>query len=40
MRAESWRLTAIILASWKAEIARVEVQDQSGQIIHQTPFQK
>jgi hypothetical protein len=29
-------LTPVILAVWKAEIGRIEVQDQSGQIVHET----
>jgi hypothetical protein len=30
----------VILASWKAEIRRVEVQGQSTQIVLEIPFSK
>jgi hypothetical protein len=35
-----WWLTLVILATQKAEIKRVTVQGQPGQIIHETLSQK
>jgi hypothetical protein len=35
-----WWLTPLILATWEAEIRRIEVQGQSGQIDHKNPFPK
>jgi hypothetical protein len=33
-------LTPIILVTWETEIRRIEVQDQPGQIVHETPSPK
>jgi hypothetical protein len=30
----------IILVTWEAEIGRITVQGQPGQIVHETPFPK
>jgi hypothetical protein len=32
--------TAIILATWEAEIGRITVQSQPVQIVHETPISK
>jgi hypothetical protein len=31
-----WWFTPVILATWEAEIRRIEVQDQPKQIVHET----
>jgi hypothetical protein len=38
--AVSWWLTPIILATQEAEIKRIAVQSQPGQIVHKTLTQK
>jgi hypothetical protein len=32
--------TPIILATWEAEIVRMEASDQPGQIVYKTPISK
>jgi hypothetical protein len=39
-RIRCWWLTPIILATWEAESGRTEVQDQSRQIVGETPSPK
>jgi hypothetical protein len=39
-QAEYKWLTPVILATWEAEIRRMVVQGQSGQIVHETPISK
>jgi hypothetical protein len=36
MRAEDWWLLSIILATWEAEMRRITVQCQLGQIVLET----
>jgi hypothetical protein len=36
IRNNQW-LMSIILATWEAEIRRITVQDQPGQIVHEAP---
>jgi hypothetical protein len=38
--ARCWWLMPVILTSWEAEIRRIEIQDQSRQIGHETPSPK
>jgi hypothetical protein len=39
LRPAPW-LTLVILTTWEANIRRIEVQDQPGQIVHETPSPK
>jgi hypothetical protein len=36
----SWWLRPVLLATWEAEIRRIMVRDQPGQIVRKTPFLK
>jgi hypothetical protein len=38
--ARCWWLMPVILATWEAEIERIKVQSQSGQIGFKTPSSK
>jgi hypothetical protein len=35
-----WWLTSVILATWEAEIGRIELQGQPRQIVHKVPSPK
>jgi hypothetical protein len=39
-KARSWWLTSVILATQKAEIRKIKVQSQPGQIVLETLYQK
>jgi hypothetical protein len=36
IRAGCWWLTPVIPATWEADIERIEIQAQPGQIVHET----
>jgi hypothetical protein len=38
--ARHWWLTSVILGIWEAEIGRITVLGQPGQIVYKTPFPK
>jgi hypothetical protein len=39
-RAELWWLMSVFLVTWEAEIGRISVGGQSGQIVHKAPSSK